>query len=378
MSPHRQPTPNTAPNPTTPEHPVLSRIGGLALTALGGYALHKGFHADFLGNPAESMGTPTGEIIETTVIASTVALTGLRSQITDIRLGRTWGKYGEAVGQEHTAERSAKLTQDSYTRIMDGTPVAYDTDPLSDTIQNNPVDRLVAAHRKIRHPQRQSKPTDSQRATSSMWHDRRVRKMVRQRNSRRHHEYEEETAHRWFARDSNYDPANKKQPTTQTGDLGSELGWKRYFQTPKSGLEVRGYRNAVERAEHAKHKSHAITESVRNATVVKAENKIKMYKDRKDRLRKKADDLQTKKIRIATRQDAPSKIYDTAKSKANSGARKTALAGGKWAKGIATAPRVYREARDEGAGNSGRVQNQINRLAYNIGERRGQSRSNST
>ena len=198
--------------------------------------------------------------------------------------------------------------------------------------------------------------------------------MVRKRNSRRLHEYEEEALHRRMGNQT-YEQPNTRRPHAETSDLGSDLGWARYLQEPRTGLEVRGYRNAVDHAEHAHHKAHTITESVHEKTVGRDQAKAANYKLRKQRLLKKEERLQERKTRIATRQDVPSKIYDTAKSKAKSGAKKTARAGKKWVGGITSAPRVYREARDGGAGNAGRVQERINSAARNLGVHRGRRKA---
>ncbi len=408
MSRPGQPTPNTAPNPTTPEHPVLSRVGGLALTALGGYALHKGFHAEVFGNPAEAMGTPAGEVIEATVIASTIAITGLRTCVTDARLGIASHRAKKAEEAEEKAEQAAKLIKNSNTRIMqgrykedrrikevsidlslpavkkraekrakdnmknfkrirDGKPVISETNDKDG--DRTPQD-IKSTRRSILHPFREPGITPSR----SWRHNRAVNKMVRQRNKRNKIENEEYSTRRWMGNGTHFETDYRNpEPLSATDDLGTVIGWKRFMQTPRTRLEVRGYRRAVKTATHEHHHADKITETTHEKTVGRAEAKVERIKERKVKQQRKIEKLQDKKERIAAREDIPSRIYDKTKSKAKSGAIKTGRAGRKWARGISKAPDTFRDAQNGRVGNSGRLQNRMNRLARNLGQRRARS-----
>ncbi len=440
MSRPGQPTPNTAPNPTTtPEHPVLSRVGGLALTAVGGYAMHKGLHAEALGNPAEHMGTPAGEVLEASVIGSTLALTGLRTYVTDARLGIARHRATKAEIAEQKAERNAKLIKDSHARIMEGKSIPYDNSGNNEkideedwsTLSLSEVGRLVeqraednmedferirdgkpielktndkignitqqdvkSTRRSILHPFRKPEITPSR----SWRHGRAVRKMVKSRNKRNKIQNEEYSTQRWMGNGAHFETDYRNpKPLSDTDDLGTVIGWKRFMQTPRTRLEISGYRRASKSASHEHHKAHEINENMRKRYVEGSDLNVSAKAAKKARFIRKAEKLEDKKSRIENRQDLVSRAYDTTKSKTKSGAKRVAKVSGKVAKAsnrglrtggravkrhvdkqvdaIKSAPDAYREARDGRAGNSGPVQERVNRVARNLGARRGRSKA---
>lgn len=321
-APYAPPTPNTAPNPTAPEHPWLHKLGGLATAVATGWAIHRGFHSDALGNPGEHLGTPLGEVAELAIIPATLAITGLRSQVTDMRLGRAEHRYAREDKQEKQALRRARENEDSYKRVMDGTPVRYDVDVARDAVEPDLGDKVrLAVLRKLK-PSRAAH--SGHPATSTKAHERDVKRMVNARNKRNAHIREAETQQKWFGRPQEYDHAQKVRPSHETTDLGTSVGWRRFYQSPRSKLEVRGYEHAVELHEHALHTAHSIDHKTEDAVVAKPLKQAEKHAERKAAVAEKIEKLQRRKTTIRERKDWQGKTADTVLRPVRAGARRIA------------------------------------------------------
>jgi hypothetical protein len=66
---------------------LFQRLGGLAMTAAAGIAMHKGLHSEVLGAPVEHLQSPVSEVAEIAVIGSVLAVTGLGEAVTNARIG---------------------------------------------------------------------------------------------------------------------------------------------------------------------------------------------------------------------------------------------------------------------------------------------------
>lgn len=290
------------PEPAETDHKT-HRIRSLAMTALGGYAMYKS---------AEGLTTPASEVIQFAVLPATLAVTGLRSQVTEARLRGARRKSHRGSERAFKTQKRATELQKSFDRIMNGTDVPYETS-IADMEKQSPIDKLDQAARKVKHPSRQSKPSDSHAANRGWRHDRAVRKMVSKRNKRRKYEYEEEAQHRWFSKTRAYDPALRTLPLSKSSALDTEMGWQRLFQTPRTGLEVRGYRRAIERSHHEAHKAHKLTEKT-HKKVEKVGAKARKYDAQHTQKREKISRLGLHKSAIENREDKVSKYYDNLKT----------------------------------------------------------------
>lgn len=317
------------------------------------------------GPPAPGELGGVHEVAPLQVESRALSINGLRRSIADRRANRAEAKVGPA-------SRKATFRRNMYERIIEGRVIPFD-ERIDDRLPQTPLDKLDRVARKIRHPDREPQPWDNYGASSSWWDSRRERKLLDRRGRRRMHEMEAEIRYKRQAKPVDSRENNRDfsvVPDAETSDLGTDLGWKRFYTVPRTGLDRRGQVRAIESVHHAAHKAHSMNERAERP-VKKAEKKAGNHQDKADRLREH-------KKRIAARQDVVSRVYDSTKRKAKSGAIKTAKTGKKYVGGIASAPRQYREARDGGADNNGRVQERINRVARSLGQRRGRRKASAS
>jgi hypothetical protein len=305
--------PNTTPNPT--ENTAWThKIGRWATAAAGGYALHRIFHANALGNPIEQLGSPGGELAELVVIPATLAVTGLRLQVTNMRLGLARDGVKTARKTEAQSTRRAEKVHDSYTRIMDGVAVPYKVDRSLDKVNPTIWDRLTNA---LLDHQANSRLL----ASNTNAHARKVKRMVRARGTRRKAEMEAEQQEKWWGKSVAFDPAEKSDPGPESNDLGWRLGWRRFHQVPRTRHDVRGYRRAVrlrnEELEHA----HHTTRKTHEKFVKKGEDRATKHSKRTQSKRQRVVRLQQHRDDIIARQDTVSRLYDGSKKQLAHGAR---------------------------------------------------------
>ncbi|HSX23973.1 MAG TPA: hypothetical protein VLE74_02625, partial [Candidatus Saccharimonadales bacterium] len=369
---------------TQPELSVLQRLGGLAATGVAGYAMHRGLHSEALGAPIEHL--PVSEVAEITVIGATLALTGLREQVTGARIRLAETQRTRADKAEKRETRRAKEGEASFTRIMEGKPVPYDTDMSRDMVEPDLSDKVRRGIQRVRHPLRRRQIHDAYTATSSRLHNWDVKRMNNQRDKKRLLEMEADAQHKWYGRARVYDHAQKVRPENATNDLGTDLGWRRFFQTPRNRQEVRGYKKAVGIRGHALHEAEAIEHETKKVRVTKPQRAAKYHAKRKTSAEERITRLQEHQTAIRNREDLASRVYDRSKERSKIAAKATGRVAWRGTKatgrrvgrnvaGIWAVPSALREGKNGIAVNNGRIQARINKVAQGLGRKRAARKS---
>lgn len=320
-------TPNVAPTPEPPS--VLRRLGGFALTAVAGYGMHRGMHAEMVNAPIEHLDQPLGPIVETIAIGGTMALTGLREAVTTGRIARAKRKLGRDEKRESDSEYNAKITKNNYYRIMEGG--TKPDDPLSpDHVvrkmdEPDIRDKLERVGQKIRHLFKKLGP-NNHRATVSRKEQRQWLKMNVKRDKRRIHEMEAEWMEERFATKGTVDYGNSPDspvPGERSSDLDTELGWERFLKIPRSRADIKGYKSAIATKRHAEHVAHGIQRRTHDATVKRDARASAVQTAIRERQDRKLQKLEAKRSRIQNREDRVSRAYDWSKRSVVAGTKKT-------------------------------------------------------
>lgn len=339
-------------NPNVHDPSLAERAGVVALTALAGYGIHKGIQT---APVHETVGSPLTEVAEVAFMGGALAVTGLREVVMNGRIGLTEARSRYAHKQYKKVDRLARNAENDFRWIMQNDQrERYTSGGYITRIEPTLGDKIGRVARQIRHPFKKAE-IDPHRPTVSGRQQRQWLKMNVKRDKRKPHDIEAEWMDERFARTS-IDYGNRpdsQRPGYRTSDLGTEAGWRWFYQRPRTRAEVKGYKSAIKTKHHADHVAHKITHKTKETTATRQRRMADAYEAAKKRHDEKAAELKAKRERIRNREDRVSKIYDATKAYP-----------GKVAES-------FREGRDGTTTNDGRIQARINAAARKLGEWRG-------
>ncbi len=381
----------TPPTPIPDLEPVqnsrINRVSGLAISAAAGYALHTVFHSGTFELAHDSIGSPLAEVAEIAVISSALAFSGLREYVVGGRRRHTNNKFERALGKTTKDGHEVQFVKDSYGRIIEGkTELATDPDKLATDpdklFVDSPDHRIIPAKEDKVRKRIGKGQVDERYVAPDVRFPRRHRKHLIALDKARDKIRELELARSIKAQlygETTWVMDEELKKPRQVNDFGTPKHLERISNKPtRRKTQIEGEVEAINTYSQMGHKIQHLTKQAEHQTVGKEVERYYKHGRRRNKLSDKLAKQTTKQNKIRNREDLPSRVFDTTVRKTKSGARKITSSGQNWIGGIASAPRVYREAKDGRTGNGGRVQKRIDNVARKLGSRRSRRKASSS